>query len=951
MNPYWKKALSLASFVLAATLMGGAIAPAASAATEAGGAASVLMTVNDGEVGNTPFTFSFSSGWVHEGGYPDRFEGGDEHWTTTAQFGANYPSFTFRFVGSQVSLYGHKVPAGAMADVSVDGTAVGRIDYYNAARIERTLLWESDEMAYGEHTVTVQLVAEQNAAATGTHEASIDYAVVRTGEERPVTAVEASVDTLLLEPGMRYTVGYTLLPSYATETPEITFASDAPSVVQVDEKGTLTAVSAGKATVTLAPREGDYRDTVTVTVREPVGGDLVVLAGSTNEHVRQDGYLGRLASLRLDETSLSMTAWRSDIATAKIDLLTKGTACTGIRAEVGTLTNAHGDTLDATVTVSPVRDTLAHDSGHLVPDVIGGGDAYDLPAGSVGALWLSLETPADALPGIYQAPVTVSDANGNTTTLTLSVEVIGLTRPENTAALELWQYPYSSNRYYSGKTTAAYFGEGMDGIWHTHLDPAYTDALRSQIELYAAAGGNTVTVTINEDPWNSQTPDPYPSMIKWTRETDGSFRFDYTDFDYWVALNESCGVDGGIMSFSIADWANRVTYLDKRTNTVKSETLTPGSARWKAVWTEFLTDYMAHTTEKGWFDRVYLSMDERPAEVVEAVLDVVESVRNADGKCFKTSLAVFTFETEHLFDRVTDLSLAIYMDAGKLVDITAHRREMGLVTTLYTCGAQFSALENPPYESLYGMWYCEKMGADGFLRWALDAFNDDPLRASTHRLFAAGDIYLFYPDEKTAEDPEARTSPRFEKLAEGCRDISKLRYLRDLSEANAAEVAEILKGLGNRNLERETADAQKAMQALARREALAQLVAEARGTTVADQAALAAAVTAAETLLATAKPDAAELSDAAYTLAKLMAAAPAEETETEPSSAESETPAATEAPETPADSAEASAPVTDAETDAPADGTGCASAAGGAVAVAAAGAALAARKRKESDGE
>ncbi len=946
MNGYLKKILSLASFFVAATLTGGAVAPALSAAAE--DEATMLMTVNDSEIGTTPFTFSFSAGWVHEGGYPDRFEGGDEHWTTTAQFGGNYPSYTFRFVGTSVALYGHKVPAGAMADVSLDGTVVGRIDYYHASRIERTLLWESGTLDDGEHTVTVQLVADKNPAAGDTHEASIDYAVVRTREKQPVTAVIPNRADLLLEPGMRYTLTYTTLPTYATEIPAFGFTSADESVVTVDQKGTVTAVAAGTTTVTLASPDGSVKATVTVKVREPVGGRLVALAGSTNVHIRQDGYHDRLASLDLTDTTSEMTVWRSDIATAKIDLLTKGEASTGIRAEVGTLTNAHGDTLDATVTVDPVRDTLAHDSGHLVPDVIGGGETYDLPAGSVGALWLTLKTSADALPGVYTAPVTVTDDAGNTSTLTLSVEVIGLTRPENTAALELWQYPYSSNRYYAGKTTAEYFGEGMDGVWHTHLDPAYTEALRSQIELYAAAGGNTVTVTITEDPWNSQTPDPYPSMVKWTRETDGSFSFDYTDFDYWVSLNESCGVTGGIMSFSIADWANRVTYYDKRTNTVKSEQLTPGSARWKTVWTEFLTDYMAHTTERGWFDRVYLSMDERPADVVEAVLDVVESVRNQQGACFKTSLAVFTFETEYLFDRVTDLSLAIYMDAGKLQEITAHRRERGLVTTLYTCGAQFSALENPPYESLYGMWYCEKMGADGFLRWALDAFNDDPLRASTHRLFAAGDIYLFYPDEKTAENPTARTSPRFEKLAEGCRDISKLRYLRDLSEENAAEVAKILAAVGRSGqLEKDVNRAQTSLNHVARVTALSLLVAEAKTAASADTVALTEALTAAEALLAADKPADGDLSDAAYTLAKLLRDTTTEETEPVEESATETLPETAAVPDTDAVTDESIE--SDAGETAGNDAGGCASAfAGGAVA-AAAGAAVGMRRKKSDE--
>lgn len=941
----WKKNRSMVAGLMAMALMGAAMAPAMTVGVSAAQARTSTMIVNDSEIGNEPFTFAFNGGWVHEGGYPDRFEGGDEHWTTTAQFGSNYPSFAFRFVGSQVALYGHKVPAGAMADVTLDGKPAGRIDYYNASRIERTLLWQSDGLVYGEHTVTVQLIAEKNSAAGNTHEASIDYAVVTTAETLPATSVAASVESLLLEPGMSYPLSYTLLPAYATEKPTITYKSADESVATVTADGRVTAVAPGKTTVTLAPTAGDYHDTVAVTVREPVGGDLVAVAGSTNVHTRQDAYVTRLEKLDLSQNHLSVVAWQSDIATAKIDLLTKGKDMKGVTATVGTLTNEYGDVLNAAATVTPIRDTLAHDTSHLIPDVIGGANTIDLPAGSVGSLWMRLETPADALPGVYTGDVTVSAADGTTLALTLSVEIIGLLRPENTAALELWQYPYSANRYYSGKTTEAYFGSGAAGMWHTHLDERYTDALRSQLELYAAAGGRTVTVTIVEDPWNSQTPDPYPSMIKWTRERDGSMSFDYTDFDYWVALNESCGVDGGIMSFSMADWANQITYYDVRTDSVKTEKLTPGSDRWKRVWTEFLTDYMAHTTEKGWFDRVYMAMDERPAELVEQVLDVVESVRNEEGHCFRTALAVFSFETEHLFDRITDLSLAIYMTPEKVAALTEKRREQGLATTLYTCGAQYSALENPPYESLYGMWYCEKMGADGFLRWALDAFNDDPLSSSAHRLFAAGDIYLIYPDEKNAANPTARTSPRFEKLAEGCRDISKLRYISSLSDAHAAEVDAILEKLGRTNrLDKEVEQAQSAMASLSRRAAVERWMAAAMAEDVSD--ALTVALADAKALLSNADAADADLSAMACRLAKLMISAE----ETAPESDAPTEPASTVGISTEPATASMAEPSTAGATNAPVPDSGCASAvAPAALALTATGALILTVKRRHKD--
>lgn len=47
------------------------------------------LIINDADVGDDINQFHF---WVHEGGYPSLFEGGDEHWTTKKQFGDTLPS-------------------------------------------------------------------------------------------------------------------------------------------------------------------------------------------------------------------------------------------------------------------------------------------------------------------------------------------------------------------------------------------------------------------------------------------------------------------------------------------------------------------------------------------------------------------------------------------------------------------------------------------------------------------------------------------------------------------------------------------------------------------------------------------------------------------------------------------------------------------------------------------
>ncbi len=913
------------------------------------------VTVNDSETGNGMFKFDFKGPWVHEGGYPNRFEGGDEHWITSAQFGTNYPSVTFRFVGTRVALYGHKVSEGGMATVTIDGKDAGVIDFYHPSRVEKTLLFESGPLPDGEHTLTVQLIPDKNPAAGNTHEAAIDYAVVTTSSDIPATGVEAATDKVTLEAGMTYPLSYKILPEYATEIPAITFTSSDESVLTVDKNGTITAKSVGKATVTVAPADGSFQDTVTVTVREPLVGPLTAMAGDSNTHTKQEDYYALFDKITGKEsTDLSATAWLNDTANAKLDLLTAGKALTNVQVTVGDMKNTHGDILDGTVTPYFIKTVLAHDTGKYVPDVLYSTEPFDLPASSVASVWLQIETAADALPGIYTGTVTVT-ADGMETpeTLTLSVEVIGLASPEEeNIPFEVWQYPYSSNRYYSGKTTEEYFGKTAEDLWSIHLDPAYEAGLVSQIEIYKRAGGTSVTVTVTEDPWNSQTPDPYPSMVKWTQKKDGSFAFDYTDLDYFVELNEKNGVTGNIMAFSIVDWANRITYYSERSGKVVSENLTVGSERWKKVWTTFLTDFMAHTKEKGWFDRTYMAMDERPADVVEAALDVIESVKDENGKCFKTALAVFTFDTEYLFDRVTDLSLAFAMTPSRLSTITEHRRRLGLTTTLYTCGGQNSALSNTPIESVYTMWYIQQRGADGFLRWALDSFNADPLNTTEHRLFAAGDIYMIYPDVKSAEDPTAHTSVRFEKLAEGVRDIAKYRWLMENYPEYEKSLTRVLEAIGG-DLHTTVTKAQEKVNDVGRKAALMEMIKTVEASEYAANEALAVSVALARDVLEQPAPSDEDLIETAYTIAKLLRALanPAETTPDEPETpdapvesdpTETENATSDTVPEGDG-SAEGTSP---SETEAPKKG--CRSAVGlGAVTVAVATAAAAMKKKKE----
>ena len=74
-----------------------------------------------------------------------------------------------------------------MARVTIDGADAGVVDFYNAVRIEKTLLFESGILDNGDHTLKLQMLNDRNPSAGDTREAGIDYAVVLTDRTVPVS--------------------------------------------------------------------------------------------------------------------------------------------------------------------------------------------------------------------------------------------------------------------------------------------------------------------------------------------------------------------------------------------------------------------------------------------------------------------------------------------------------------------------------------------------------------------------------------------------------------------------------------------------------------------------------------------------------------------------------------------------------------------------------------------
>lgn len=669
---------------------------------------------------------AFSPNWKQSLGYPTRFTSGDEHWITTDQIASGESATcTVRFFGNGIQIFGHTGPSGGMVSITLDGVSVGKADFYSKTRIEAL---------EGKYKGTLAPFYEVEGLENKDHEVVITYLA---GEKNPLQSGKPEL-----------AIDYAVITRLEGSNPTV--------------GGSLSTV------------EGVFDAYVGDPDRYSYVSDYVKVYkafGSMTEDDRKD----------------QVTLFQNDVVNGKIDILV-GKDDVTLKASATVFKNAVGETLpDGCIQLSFLDYVINHQTDKKVYDILGDAERK-FDAQSYGALFISFVTDEKTPAGEYSGSILI-EGGGTTLAFPYTVEVVALdlSVADDVLTVDLWQYPYSANRYYSGKTVLEYFGTDHNSsdktsLRYIYLDDRYEAQLAEQIRLYAAAGGDVITATVVEDAWSNQTTDPYPSMVKWTKGKDGTWKFDYTDFDKWVQLNLDNGVDGKIKCYSLAAWGSKVVFLLESTNMVYSTSYEIGSTVWKTTWTAFLKDFMAHVKEKGWFDLVYLAMDERGEDEIKAVCDLVQSVTDENGVSFKMAMAVNRLHAEKYFDNFADLSVSSsQFDKENLDAIVQHRIALGLSTTFYTCGGTAGALTNEPYDTPDFFYRLYQKGANGYLRWALDAFTDQPLVNTDHWKFVAGDESLIYPDRLTDAVMTVQSSVRFQAIIESYRKLCALEALRALS--------------------------------------------------------------------------------------------------------------------------------------------------------------------------
>ena len=389
----------------------------------------------------------------------------------------------------------------------------------------------------------------------------------------------------------------------------------------------------------------------------------------------------------------------------------------------------------------------------LVADVIDPVKSLPQTKNTTRPVWLSIKVPANAVEGTYRGYVKVREGkNKYPAILHYTIEVLNHTLPapkDWKFHLDLWQNPYSVARVYGVKP------------WSKQ----HFDMMRPYMKMLANAGQKAITTTLIHDPWNSQTYDIYGSMVKWTKNKNGSWTYDYTIFDKWVSFMMSLGINKFINCYSMIPWNLKFHYFDEALGKDTLIVARPGTPEYDAHWRPMLADFASHLKEKGWFNKTTIAMDERPMADMQKAISLIKS---AD-KDFKISLAGnYHKEIEH---DLVDYSVA----SNQVVDEATmlSRKKAGFNTTYYTCcteGHPNTFTFSQPAESVWLAWYAAYKGYDGYLRWAYNCWTKDSLHDTRFGSWSSGDAFLVYPG--------LRSSIRFERLIEGIQDFEKISVLR-----------------------------------------------------------------------------------------------------------------------------------------------------------------------------
>lgn len=466
---------------------------------------------------------------------------------------------------------------------------------------------------------------------------------------------------------------------------------------------------------------------------------------------------------------IKLTAWRGERVSAQI-VVSAASAQRRLRVPTVRLRGPQ----ELAVNANFIRYTLA--DGRPQGDILDTLDELPLAAGMNRPVWLAVQVPPTAKSGRYRGAVQVFSDDAPPVSVPIELEVLqaGIPAPKDWKVhVDLWQHPEAVAR------------------WHDvpAWSPEHFALLKPLMKRLADAGQKTITTTLIHEAWGGQTYDAFPGMIRWIKRANGSWSFDYTDFDRWVDfMNDDVGMKSAwIHCYTMVPWSLEFRYFDEASQHMVDAKLRPGTPEYDEHWGRFLKDFVSHLRTKGWLQRTRIGMDERPDALMRGAIATLK--KHAPELTIASAINHPSETTQDIEDLSPGIQTSEEFSAADLVK----RRQDGKLTTFYVCTSPRvpnTFTFSPPAESEWLGLFASARGMDGFLRWAYNSWVEDPLKSTDFTSWPSGDCFLVYPGN--------RSSVRFERLRDGLEDFEKLRLLREqAAKSNNVAVRDAMAGIDN----------------------------------------------------------------------------------------------------------------------------------------------------------
>ena len=429
---------------------------------------------------------------------------------------------------------------------------------------------------------------------------------------------------------------------------------------------------------------------------------------------------------------------------------------------------------------------LPSDDNLPVGEVVMNAAALEAPAHRTQELFLTLDIPADAKPGVYPAAVRVwqhgvFQPETLLKTLPFTVEVHGFVLPRRRKLhLDLWQH------------WSVLALQSEVPLW----SEAHFARIDKVMQTLEELGNSTLTVMASEAPWSGQrlhernfgeVPNVFEYSTVGIVKTAEGWRYDYSVLDRLVAMATAHGIAQEIEIFGLIniwqspDWGYgqpsdypdgvRLRYFDEAQKCYAY--ITDGQDV-----RAYMRALEEHFAEMGWLDRIRLAADE-PGDL-EAFRKSIDALDEAMPRCKKKAALNHVEFVEEYADRIADYVPSIWVMSQKY-DALARIRPIiaGRLCWYLCCGPDHpnTFLKSPLIESRLMGIITGFLGYDGFLRWAYCCWPRHPRQsvAMNYPGWSAGDFGFVYP----SGNGDIVKSLRWFSLKRGLDDETLIRAARE----------------------------------------------------------------------------------------------------------------------------------------------------------------------------